>query len=155
LRVNDDSNCVIIQKLSNAFEIKSNDFDKNTWQSPQIIKYLDNKDGGKIIAHSWNNVVQWGNESDQQPFSHLVVLNINDLDNLLSSKSEIQSNHLTMPLSLRRVDVLDADNDGNKEIVYLSNREDGRNRNSSWKDVNYIFDLNSNELKKFGSSQFS
>ena len=155
LRVNDDSNCVIIQKLSNAFEIKSNDFDKNTWQSPQIIKYLDNKDGGKIIAHSWNNVVQWGNESDQQPFSHLVVLNINDLDNLLSSKSEIQSNHLTMPLSLRRVDVLDADNDGNKEIVYLSNREDGRNRNSSWKDVNYIFDLTSNTLKKFGSSQFS
>jgi hypothetical protein len=60
-----------------------------------------------------------------------------------------------MPLSLRRVDVLDADNDGNKEIVYLSNREDGRNRNSSWKDVNYIFDLTSNTLKKFGSSQFS
>ena len=145
LRVNDDSNCVIIQKLSNAFEIKSNDFDKNTWQSPQIIKYLDNKDGEKIIAHSWNNVVQWGNESDQQPFSHLVVLNINDLDNLLSSKLEIQSNHLTMPLSLRRVDVLDADNDGNKEIVYLSNREDGRNRNSSWKDVNYIFDLTRSE----------
>ena len=83
LRVNDDSNCVIIQKLSNAFEIKSNDFDKNTWQNPQIIRYLDNKDGEKIIAHSWNNVVQWGKESDQQPFSHLVVLNINDLDNLL------------------------------------------------------------------------
>ena len=155
MRVNEDSNCVIIQKLSNAFEIKSNDFDKNTWQNPQIIRYLDNKDGGKIIAHSWNNVVQWGNESDQQPFSHLVVLNINDLDNLLSSKSEIQSNHLTMPLSLRRVDVLDTNNDGNKEIVYLSNREDGRNRNSSWKDVNYIFDLNSNELKSFGSPHFS
>ena len=49
LRVNDDSNCVIIQKLSNAFEIKSNDFDKNTWQNPQIIRYLDNKEGKKII----------------------------------------------------------------------------------------------------------
>ncbi|MDB3905757.1 hypothetical protein N9354_00415 [Alphaproteobacteria bacterium] len=155
LRVNDDSNCVIIQKLSNAFEIKSNDFDKNTWQSPQIIKYLDNKDGGKIIAHSWNNVVQWGEKSNKQPFSHLVVLDINDLNSLFSSTSEIKSNHLTLPLSLRRVEALDTDSDGNEEIIYLSNREDGRNRNSSWKDVNYIFDLTSKTLRKFGSSQFS
>ena len=49
------------------------------------------------------------------------------------------------------MNVLDIDSDGNEEIVYLGNREDGRNRNSSWKDVNYIFDLNSNELKSFGS----
>jgi len=53
------------------------------------------------------------------------------------------------------MNVLDIDSDGNKEIVYLGNREDGRNRNSSWKDFNYIFDLNSNELKSFGSPHFS
>ena len=146
LRINQQNKCLIIQKLRNTYQIKSSDFDKNTWQSPQIIKYLNNEGGGKIITHSWNNVVQWGNESNDQPFSHLVVLDINDLDNLLSSESEIQSNHLTLPLSLRRVDVLDTDNDGNKEIVYLSNREDGRNKNSSWKDVNYIFDPTSKTL---------
>ena len=155
LRINDKNNCVIIQKLSNSFEVKSNDFDKNTWQSPQIIKYLDNKDGGKIITHSWNNVVQWGEKSNKQPFSHLVVLNINDLNTLFSSSLEIKSNHLTLPVSLRRVEAFDTDTDGNEEIIYLSNREDGRNRNSSWKDVNYIFDLKSNTLTKFGSSQFS
>ena len=152
LRNNDNNNCFIIQKLSNAYEIKSNDFDKNTWQNPQIIKYLDNKDGGKIITHSWNNVVQWGEKSNKQPFSHLVVLDINDLNTLFSSKLEIKSNHLTLPLSLRRVEALDTDNDGNEEIIYLSNREDGRNRNSSWKDVNYIFDLTSNTLKNFFTS---
>ena len=86
LRINQQNECLIIQKLKNTYHIKSNDYDKNTWQSPQIIKYLNNDEGGKIITHSWNNVVQWGNESDKQPFSHLVVLDINDLDNLLSSK---------------------------------------------------------------------
>ena len=120
LRINYKNNCVIIQKLSNSFEVKSNDFDKNTWQSPQIIKYLDNKDGGKIITHSWNNVVQWGEKSNKQPFSHLVVLNINDLNSLFSSTLEIKSNHLTLPLSLRRVEAFDTDTDGNEEIIYLS-----------------------------------
>ena len=65
------------------------------------------------------------------------------------------SYHYTLPLTARRVDTIDTDNDGNKEIIYLSNKEDGRNRNSSWKDVNYIFDLNDNSLSKFGSSHFS
>ena len=155
LRNNESNSCFIIQKLSNVYEVKSNDFDKNTWQSPQIIKYLNNNDGGKIITHSWNNVVKWGEESNKQPISHLVILHVDDLNSLFSSKSEIKSNHLTLPLSLRRVNVLDTNNDGNEEIVYLSNREDGRNRNSSWRDVNYIFDLKSNTLTKFGSSQFS
>ena len=94
LRNNDNNNCFIIQKLSNAFEIKSNDFDKNTWQNPQIIRYLDNKDGGKIITHSWNNVVQWGEKSNKQPFSHLVVLDIIDLNTLFSSKLEISGSNL-------------------------------------------------------------
>jgi len=60
-----------------------------------------------------------------------------------------------LPLTARRVDTIDTDNDGDKEIIYLANREDGRNRNSSWKDVNYIFDLNDNRLGTFGSSHFS
>ena len=37
----------------------------------------------------------------------------------------------------------------------MGNREDGRNSHSSWKDVNYIFDLNERSLSKFGSSHFS
>ena len=155
LRINQLNECLIIQKLNNTYEIKSNDYDKNTWHRPQIIKYLNNVNGSKIVTHSWNNVVQWGDESNKQPFSHLAVLNINNLDNLFTSKEEINSNHLTLPLSLRRVDVIDIDNDGNQEIIYLSNREDGRNRNSSWKDVNYIFDVKTNDLREFGSSQFS
>ena len=69
--------------------------------------------------------------------------------------NQLSSNHYTLPLTARRVDTIDTDNDGDREIIYLSNREDGRNRKSSWKDVNYIFDLNDNSLSKFGSSHFS
>ena len=92
LRINEQNECLIIQKLNNTYAIKSNDYDKNTWHRPQIIKYLNNENGNKIITHSWNNVVQWGDESNKQPFSHLAVLNINNLDNLFTSKEEINSN---------------------------------------------------------------
>lgn len=154
-RINNKNECVIIQKLSNKYEVKSHDHDKNTWNRPQIIKFLDNKDGSKIIAHSWNNVVNWGDQSNKQPFSHLVVIDIKNFDNLFNSNSLVNSNHFITPLSLRRVEVIDTNTNGNKEIVYLANREDGRNSNSSWKDVNYIFDIHKKKLTSFGSSHFS
>ena len=67
-RINDKNECVIIQKLSNKYEVKSYDYDQNTWNKPQILEFLNNKDGAKIIAHSWNNVVKWGEQSNKQPF---------------------------------------------------------------------------------------
>ena len=156
LRINNRNDCIIIQELSNKYEVKSHDVDPNTWNRPQIIRYIDNEDGEKIIAHTWNNVVKWGDSSNKQPFSHLVVINIPDLNKIFEKDlNQLSSNHYKLPLTARRLDTIDTDKDGDKEIVYLSNREDGRNRNSSWKDVNYIFDLNDNTLSKFGSSHFS
>jgi hypothetical protein len=156
IRTKSENQCLILQKLENSYEVKSHEHSINTWNSPQLLKYINNKDGNKIIAHTWNNVVEWGKESDKQPFSHLVDISLNSLDDLFNTQNlELKSNHITLPLTARRMNVLDIDSDGNKEIVYLGNREDGRNRNSSWKDVNYIFDLNSNELKSFGSPHFS
>lgn len=156
LRVNNRNDCLIIQELSNKYEVKTHDIDPNTWNRSLLLRYFDNKDGEKIVAHTWNNVVKWGEKSNKQPFSHLAVLEIPNLNNIFKSNlNKISSNHYTVPLTARRVDTIDTDNDGDKEIIYLSNREDGRNRNSSWKDVNYIFDLNDNSLSKFGSSHFS
>ena len=156
IRTKSENSCLIIQKLENHYQVKSHEHSINTWNSPQLLKYVDNKDGNKIIAHTWNNVVEWGKQSDKQPFSHLVSISLENLDDLFKTDNlELKSNHLTLPLTARRMNVLDIDSDGNEEIVYLGNREDGRNRNSSWKDVNYIFDLNSNELKSFGSPHFS
>ena len=156
LRINNRNDCLIIQELSNKYKVKSHDIDPNTWNRPLLLRYISNKDGEKIIAHTWNNVVKWGEESKEQPLSHLVVINIPSLSKIFENKiDQISSDHHTLPLTARRVDTFDADNDGDEEIIYLSNKEDGRNRNSSWKDVNYIFDLNDNSLSKFGSSHFS
>ena len=119
-------------------------------------RYIDNKDGEKVVAHTWNNVVKWGESSNKQPFSHLAIIDISNVNEIFESNlNSISSHHYTLPLTARRVDTIDTDNDGDKEIIYLGNREDGRNRNSSWKDVNYIFDLNHHSLSKFGSSHFS
>ena len=156
LRVNNRNDCLIIQELSNEYEVKSHEVDPNTWNRSLLLRYIDNSDGEKIVAHTWNNVVKWGESSNKQPFSHLVVIDIPNLSKIFESNiNQLNSKHYTLPLTARRLDTIDTDNDGDKEIVYLSNREDGRNRNSSWKDVNYIFDLNDSTLSKFGSSHFS
>ena len=156
LRINNLNNCLIVQELSNKYEVKSQDFDTNTWNSPLLLRYIDINGEVKILAHTWNNVVEWGQSSNKQPFSHLAIIDIPNLSMIFEKKiNQINSYHYTLPLTARRVDTIDTDNDGNKEIIYLSNKEDGRNRNSSWKDVNYIFDLNDNSLSKFGSSHFS
>ena len=155
LRINEKNKCLIIQKLSNEYEVKPNDYDFNTWNRPQIIRFLDNNDGAKIITHSWNNVVEWGAKSSKQPLSHLVILSVDNIKEIFSSQTEISSSHFTLPLSLRRVQAADTNGNGNEEIIYLSNKEDGRNSNSSWKDVNYIFDTSNNNLSKFGAPHFS
>ena len=48
--------------------MKSHDVDPNTWNRPLLLRYISNKDGEKIIAHTWNNVVKWGESSNKQPF---------------------------------------------------------------------------------------
>ena len=96
IRTKSDNNCLILQKLENHYEIKSNEHSINTWNSPQLLKYINNKDGNKIIAHTWNNVVEWGKESDKQPFSHLVDISLNSLDDLFNTQNlELKSNHIT------------------------------------------------------------
>ncbi len=156
LRINELNDCLIIQELRNEYLIKPQKIDPNTWNKPLLLRYLDNHKDGKILAHTWNNIVEWGGESNEQPFSHLVVLEIPNLFNLFNGNSEqISSEHITLPLTARRINTLDVNKDGNKEIIYLSNREDGRNRKNNWKDFNYIYDLNKKNLKQFGTPNFS
>lgn len=88
LRINNRNDCVIIQELSNQYEIKSHDYDTNTWNRAQLVRYIDNKDGEKIIAHTWNNVVKWGESSNKQPFSHLAVIDIPDLNKIFHNLNQ-------------------------------------------------------------------
>ena len=116
LRVNNRNDCLIIQELSNKYEVKTHDIDPNTWNRSQLLRYIDNKDGEKIVAHTWNNVVKWGEKSNKQPFSHLAVLEIPNLNNIFDSNlNQISSNHYKVPLIARRVDTIDTDNDGDKK----------------------------------------
>ena len=156
LRINELNDCLVIQELSNEYRVRPQKIDPNTWNKPLLLRYLDNNAGGKILAHTWNNIVEWGGNSDEQPISHLVILEIPKLLDLFNGDlGQIFSEHISLPLTARRIDTLDIDKDGNKEIVYLSNKEDGRNRKNSWKDFNYTFDLNEKTLRRFGSPHFS
>ena len=85
IRTKSENSCLIIQKLENHYEVKSNEHSINTWNSPQLLKYISNKDGNKIVAHTWNNVVEWGKQSDKQPVSHLVSISLENLDDLFKS----------------------------------------------------------------------
>ena len=68
IRTKSDNQCLILQKLENSYEVKSHEHSINTWNSPQLLKYINNKDGNKIIAHTWNNVVEWGKSQISNPF---------------------------------------------------------------------------------------
>jgi hypothetical protein len=103
IRTKSDNQCLILQKLENSYEVKSHEHSINTWNSPQLLKYINNKDGNKIIAHTWNNVVEWGKESDKQPFSHLVDISLNSLDDLFNTQNlELKSNHITVTFNCKK-----------------------------------------------------
>ena len=48
-------------------KIKSLDYDTNTWNRAQLVRYIDNKDGKKLLI-IWNNVGNGAN-SNKQCFS--------------------------------------------------------------------------------------
>ena len=118
LRVNNRNDCLIIQELSNEYQVKSHEVDPNTWNRSLLLRYIDNNDGEKIVAHTWNNVVKWGESSNKQPFSHLAVIDIPNLGEIFENKiNQLSSHHYTLSLTARRLDTIDTDNDGDKEIV--------------------------------------
>ena len=51
LRINNLNNCLIIQELSNEYEVKSHEVDPNTWNRSLLLRYIDNKDGEKITNY--------------------------------------------------------------------------------------------------------
>ena len=99
MRINNLNNCLIIQELGNEYEVKSHKLDPNTWNRSLLLRYIDNKDGEKVVAHTWNNVVKWGESSNKQPFSHLVVIDIPNLSKIFENNlNPISSNHYVVPL---------------------------------------------------------
>ena len=44
IRTKSDNQCLILQKLENSYEVKSHEHSINTWNSPQLLKYINNKD---------------------------------------------------------------------------------------------------------------
>ena len=82
LRINNRNDCLIIHELSDKYNVKSHDVDPNTWNRPLLLRHIINNDGEKIVAHTWNNVVKWGESSNKQPLSHLIVIDIPDLSEL-------------------------------------------------------------------------
>ena len=44
LRINKRNDCLIIQELSNEYEVKSSEVDPNTWNRSLLLRYIDNSD---------------------------------------------------------------------------------------------------------------
>ena len=54
IRTNFENSCLIIQKLENHYEVKSHKHSINTWNSPQLLKYIEKWDSNKnlvIVSH--------------------------------------------------------------------------------------------------------
>ena len=41
-RIKSENSCLILQKLENHYEVKSHEHSINTWNSPQLLKHINN-----------------------------------------------------------------------------------------------------------------
>ena len=44
IRTKSENECLVIQKLENSYEVKHQKYSNNTWNTPQLIKYINNKE---------------------------------------------------------------------------------------------------------------
>jgi hypothetical protein len=157
--------CVLIGKLETKRTVGKQQ-DERIWTNPQFLEQRINQNGDvEIIGFGWDRVVANGSRTNKRPRAEIFRIAI-DLDNVFQKeyKGAISLNSLvSVPISARRVDLADIDNDGLTELVFASNLEDGRasttssgaNSVATWADYNYIFDFEDGELYEFSQKQFS
>jgi hypothetical protein len=149
--------CVLIGKLETKRTVGKQQ-DERIWTNPQFLEQRINQNGDvEIIGFGWDRVVANGSRTNKRPRAEIFRIAI-DLDNVFQKeyKGTISLNSLvSVPISARRVDLADIDNDGLTELVFASNLEDGRGSTTSWADYNYIFDFEDGELYEFSEKQFS
>jgi hypothetical protein len=152
---NSYNKCSIIAVLDTKLKFP-NSWYKNVWQISELLINRVNKDGNlEIIGKAENTQVEMGEKTDRKALMQIASIVVNTEELGSNSVQVIKNPIVEIPASSLRFFLMDVNQDGLTELVIAGMLEDGRHQDSSWSDVNYIYNFETESYSEFGKPQFS
>ena len=115
-----------------------------------------NKNGNlEIVGKDENIQVETNEKTDRPGQMEIATIEVNTKELGSKSVQVIKNPIVEIPASTIRMVLTDVNQDGLTELVIAGMLEDGRHQDSSWKDVNYIYDFETESYTKFGKPMYS
>ena len=148
--------CSIIAVLDRKPKIEVGHWVKNVWQTSGLLIHRVNKNGNLEIVGKAENIQVETNEKTDRP-GQMEIATIEVITEELGSNSVqvIKNPIVEIPTSTLRMVLTDVNQDGLTELVIAGMLEDGRHQDSSWREVNFIYDFETESYSKFGKPMYS
>jgi len=148
--------CSIIAVLDRKPKFPDGHWLKNVWQSSSLLIHRVNKNGNlEIVGAAENIQVEIGEKTDRPAQMEIATIEVNTEELGSNSVQVIKNPIVEIPASSIRHVMVDVNQDGVTELVIAGFLEDGRHQDSSWSDVNYIYNFETESYSKFGKPLYS
>jgi hypothetical protein len=148
--------CSIIAVLDRKPKFPGGSWFKNVWQTSGLLVHRVNKNGNlEIVGKAENIQVETGEKTDRPGQMEIATIEVNTKELGSLSVQVIKNPIVEIPASAIRMVLTDINQDGLTELVIAGMLEDGRHQDSSWRDVNYIYDFETESYSKFGKPMYS
>ena len=148
--------CSIIAVLDTKPKFPGGDWVKNVWQTSGLLTSRVNKDGNlEIVGVAENIQVKSGEKTNRKAQMQIASIVVNTEELGSNSVQVIKNPIIELPVSALRKIMVDVNQDGVTELVIAGFLEDGRSHKSDWRDVNYIYNFETESYSKFGKKQYS
>ena len=152
---NSYNKCSIIAVLDTKLKFP-NSWHKNVWQISELLINRVNKDGNlEIIGKAENIQVETGEKTDRKGLMQIASIVVNTEELGSNSVQVIKNPIVEIPTSSLRFFLMDVNQDGLTELVIAGMLEDGRHQDSSWSEVNFIYDFETESYSEFGKPLYS
>ena len=133
------------------------DWFKNVWQTSELLINRVNKDGNlEIVGKAENRQVDAGEITDGKKAQMLIASIVVNTEELGSNSVQVIKNPIVeLTGSSNQLFMVDVNQDGLNELVIAGMNEDGRSHDSSWREVNYIYDFETESYSEFGKPMYS
>jgi hypothetical protein len=139
--------------LSDNYHQKSKE---NVWQESELLISRVNKNGNlEIVGKAENIQVNTGEKTDRKGQLQIASIVVNTEELGSNSVQVIKNPIIEIPTSSHIQLLMDVNQDGVTELVIAGFLEDGRSPESSWSEVNFIYDFETESYTEFGKPQYS
>ncbi|MDC1535587.1 hypothetical protein N8516_00290 [Candidatus Thioglobus sp.] len=133
------------------------DWFKNVWQTSELLINRVNKDGNlEIVGKAENRQVDAGEITDGKKAQMLIASIVVNTEELGSNSVQVIKNPIVeLTGSSNRQVMVDVNQDGVTELVIAGMNEDGRSSDSNWREVNYIYNFETEGFSELGKPMYS